>query len=925
MRVYLLLALLLWCNGMVWALGDELPKVEAGVPRELAVWRKERYRAVKYALRLIIMPNAEMLEGELKINVTLDGPPAPVILDWRTNARPGEREAKVWDWRVNGQETGKVTEQNEHLVIPQEFVKTGENEIRVQFASPIGASGRAVTRYRDREDGAEYLYTLFVPSDASTTFPCFDQPDLKARFTLETIAPDGWKVITNTETAEIAPSGNEKLYRVRFQETAPISTYVFAFAAGPFAEISDAGEEEKGRKGEGENSGQAPSSKFQAPPMRIFARKSRLERARKEAMEVFRLNRAALQYFNGYFGQFFPFPKYDLIIVPEFAYGGMEHAGATFLREEAILFPSEPTANDLFSRAELMFHEAAHQWFGDLVTMKWFDDLWLKEGFATFMAYKAAEQVLPQYNAWKAFYQRAKPLAYLTDVTKGTTPVYQEIPNLSAAKSAYGNIVYRKAPSFLRQAEFYLGADKFQEAVKQFLLAHAQDNAGWSDLVTQFEKASGLKLDKWADAWVKRRGVARIKTTWLNPGMKKDFEDFPKTISFTQTDTLNESGVWPMRLQAVFIYDKGDKPETHTITFDEKGQAKGIPNVNPYRYLRRLQYVFANAGDYGYGLFPLDERSRAFVLANFSQINDDFLRAQLWGSLWDSARDAELAPADYLELALKNVAAEKDEVTAQAILGRAQTAFNRYLSDEQQKTFAPRLEGLLFERMQKAETLGLRITYWRAFQSVASTEAGRATLKKMLRGEMTLPGLTLRSRDKFDLITILTARGDTEAPALLEAQAKADASDDGRRYAYAAAAARPEAATKEKYFAAYLNDKELPESWIEASFGPFNNPRQAALTLPYLEPALKSLPQHKRARKIFFVNGWLAAFIGGQCSVDAQTAVNKFLEQEKTLDRDLRLKVLEAVDGLNRCVRIRAKYTAVPSDNKQPQKTKPRR
>jgi aminopeptidase N len=910
-RILWLLAFLLWCGGMAWAVSDEPPKIEAGVPRELARWRKERYRAVKYALRLVITPNAETLTGELKISVTLDGSPAPVVLDWRTNTRPGEQAAKVWGWRVNGQETDKVTERNEHLVVPQELIRTGENEIRLQFASPIGASGRAVTRYRDREDGAEYLYTLFVPSDASTAFPCFDQPDLKARFTLETTVPDGWKVIANTEAAEIAPSGNEKLYRVKFQETAPISTYVFAFAAGPFAEIGDAGEREKRRGGEEENSGQSPNPNPQSPPMRIFVRKSRLERARQEAAEIFRLNRASLHYFSGYFGHPFPFPKYDLIIVPEFAYGGMEHAGATFLREEAILFPSEPTANDLFSRAELMFHEAAHQWFGDLVTMIWFDDLWLKEGFATFMAYKAAEQLMPQYNVWKNFYQRTKPLAYLTDVTKGTTPIYQEISNLSAAKSAYGNIVYRKAPSFLRQAEFYLGPDKFQEAVRHFLLAHAQDNAEWRDLVAQFEKASGLKLDKWADAWVKRRGVARVRVDLVKllPPKGKTPRPIPFPLRFVarQADTLDEGGHWPMRLNALIGYADGQQ-EKREIVFDEN--ADSAPTIGLTRSPDQIRYVYANYQDYGYGLFPLDEKSRAYALANLSAINEDFLRALFWGSLWDSARDAELAPADYLELALKNVAAEKDEVTAQAILGRVQTAFNRYLSDEQQKIFAPRLEALLSEQMQKAATLGMRITYWRAFQAIASSDAGRATLKKMLRGEMALPGLTLRSRDKFDLITILTARGDADAPALLEAQAKADQSDDGRRYAYAATAAKPEAAVKEKYFNAYLNDKELPESWIEASFGPFNNPRQAALTLPYLETALKSLPQHKRTRKIFFVNGWLAAFVGGQCSAEAQTVVNQFLERETTLDQDLRLKILEAADGLNRCARIRAKYAA---------------
>jgi aminopeptidase N len=906
-------------GGAVFA---DTPNLEPGVPRGLAAWRKERYRAVRYALRLVLRPNAEALTGEVKISVTLDGPPAPVILDWRTNTRPGEQPARVSGWRVNGQETDNVSEQNEHLIIPQDLVKTGENEIRVQFSSPIGAAGRAVTRYRDREDGSEYLYTLFVPSDASAVFPCFDQPDLKARFTLETLVPDGWRVVTNTEAAEVAPSANDKLYRARFRETEPISTYLFAFAAGPFAEINEEFVPPSGGSGE---------SRLQAglqTPMRIFVRKSRLERARKEAAEVFRLNRAALGYFHSYFGQPFPFPKYDLVIVPEFAYGGMEHAGATFLREEAILFPTEPTANDLFDRLQLMFHEAAHQWFGDLVTMRWFDDLWLKEGFATFMAYKAAEATQPQFNAWKIFYQRTKPLAYLTDATQGTTPIYQEIANLSAAKSAYGNIVYRKAPSFLRQAEFYLGPDKFQTAIQSFLKAHAYDNAEWRDLVANFEQASGQKLDAWAEAWVKRRGVPVVRVKFSDQRLYQKLgrpHDTRRIVSLQQQDALGEGGLWPLGLKVLLVYDNGIE-EVLPVTMNQAETTVKIYTVliasNPRATFPAPRYIFANAGDYGYGLFPLDERSREFVLKNLGDVKDDFLRAQLWGSLWDSVRDAELAPADYLELTLANLSKETDDVTVQTIAGRVQTAFNRYLSDEQQKAFAPRLEKLLAERMMNAETIGLRITYWRAFQSVASTDEGRATLKKMLRGETAIPGLTLRSRDKFDLITILTARGDADAPALLEAQTKADPSDDGRRYAYAAAAARPDAAVKEKYFTAYLNDKELPESWIEASFGPFNNPRQAALTLPYLEPALKSLPQHKRARKIFFVNGWLAAFIGGQCSAEAKDAVQNFLEQEKTLDRDLRLKVLEGADGLNRCVNIRAKYAVAPAPATKPSRPK---
>jgi aminopeptidase N len=841
-----------------------------GVSRSLARLRAAKYRDVRYLLQIELAPGAAMLRGTETIHVKLDGNLDQLVLDWRVAPPKTETaQARVWDVEVNGHPAGDVRHENDHLVIPGAYLTSGENTVGLRFESPIATSGSAVTRYLDREDHSEYIYTLFVPSDASTGFPCFDQPDLKGRFTLEVTAPGDWKVVTNT----YAIKGTS---RSRFAETEPISTYLFAFAAGPFVEFHD----------------EAAS----APPLRVFVRKSKSERARKELSEVFRLNREGLQFLASYFDYKFPFPKYDLVIVPEFAYGGMEHAGATFLREEAILFPTDPTANDLLSRAEVMFHEAAHQWFGDLVTMRWFDDLWLKEGFAEFMAYKAVEAIMPQYNAWKVFYQRIKPAAYLTDATKGTTPIFQEIPNLSAAKSAYGNIVYRKAPSMLRQAEFFLGPDKFQKAIRLYLKEHAYGNAEWADLVRAFERTSGKRLDGWASAWVRTRGMPDVRLKW-----NANARDRIERLTLREEDALGEGGSWPMRLKLLLSYGPRP-PETLTVMLGGTGdtdvrEAKGKP---------RPAYIFANYEDYGYGQFLLDKSSREFVLGHLGAVRDGFLRALLWGSLWDSVRDAELAPSAYIDLALKLLPSENDEVSVQSILGRTSTAFNRYLSESQMQEVAPRLEHLLAERMMNAETLGLRITYFRGLQSLATTGYGRDQLKKILRGEVAVPSMTLRPRDRFDIITALLARKDGEAPALMKGQSAA--TDDEKRYAFAAGAARADEGVKKIYFDSFLNDTTLAESWIEAGVGPFNTIRQSDLTLPYLEAALRELPHLKRTRKIFFVNDWLAAFIGGQCSDRALGTVRQFLTDEVSLDRDLRLKVLEVEDGLERCVRIRTNY-----------------
>jgi aminopeptidase N len=862
---------------------------QPGVARDLARFRAAHYSDVHYGLHVELTPGAEMMKGWEEIRVTLDGALDELVLDWRTaQAKEGQARARVWDIEVNGHEAKNVRQLNDHLLIPGTYLVKGENVVRLKYESPISTSGSAVTRYLDREDKSEYIYTLFVPSDASTAFPCFDQPDLKARFKLEVIAPKTWKIVTNTKVETASLSINDLSYNKRiappegmnwtvFAETQPLSTYLFAFAAGPFTEFKD------------------ETSQI---PMSLFVRQSKAERARKELAEVFRLHRECLAFLAAYFDYKYPFPKYDIVIVPEFAYGGMEHAGATFLREERVLFTTDPTLNDFAARAELICHEAAHQWFGDLVTMRWFDDLWLKEGFATFMAYKAIEKVMPAYNAWKVFYQRTKPGAYATDVTKGTTPIFQEIPNLSAAKSAYGNIVYLKAPSMLRQAEFFLGTDEFQQGVRMLVKEHAFANAEWADLVQALERSSGKKLDDWAAAWVRRRGLASVRASWSanRAGRIRSF-------TLAQTDVLGEHGAWPMRLKLLLAYEKS-QPEMLTVMLNGVGETKVKKAIGR----SRPSYVFANYEDYGYGLFLLDEQSRAYVLEHLSSVRDDFLRALLWGTLWDSVREAELAPSAYIELAIKLIPQERDEVTAQGVLSRVQAAFNRYLSDAQREAVAPRLEKMLAARMMNAETPGLRITNFRAFQNIAWTSEARETLKKILRDELKIPGMQLRSRDRFDIITALLIRDDAAAPALLEAQSKTDTTDDGRRYAYAAGAALKRADAKKKYFNAYVNDSKLAESWIEASVNPFNAIQQTDLTRPYLDAALHELPRLKRTRKIFFVNGWLAAFIGGQCSEDAHAVVQNFLQREQTLDRDLKLKVLEVADGLERCVKIKSRY-----------------
>lgn len=905
-------------------MAQSVPPLEPGVSQTLAKWRAAHYSDVRYKLDITLEKGAPLMRGviEVRVKLTEEGAKSPLMLDWRTTAFANDQDKPTADvLEVNGTVIKDVVPSGnydyavskEHLYISERHLKPGENTVKIQFASPIKTSGAAVTRYVDKEDGAEYIYSLFVPSDASMAFPVFDQPDLKARFQLSVRTPLDWKVVSNTTgngPFNAVSSKNPTSGVMVFEETKPISTYVFAFAAGEFWEFPDAPDKNQLVKQAPAGSGRIYEPLPDPNRAKIYVRKSQAAKFQPHQKEVFRLNREAVKFMESYFDYEFPFPKYDLVLIPEFPFGGMEHAGATFLREASIIFPSEPTKNDYISRANLIFHEAAHQWFGDTVTMKWFDDLWLKEGFAEFMAYKTLEKVMPEYNAWKAFYERNKPLAYLTDSTKGTTPIYQEIANLSAAKSAYGNIVYRKAPSFLRQAEFYLGEKEFQTAARAFLKKHEYRNAEWTDLVREFEIITGSDQVKYfASQWINQRGMPKF-TPAHYAVTNQNF------IFLEQSNALGEEANW-WTVFNVLTLTKDEKTGNYvknvqTIGTIPKRTPRGLKiwDVNDNKENKEPDFIFPNYQDYGYGIFLLDAKSRDYVLKNIGAEKDDFLRSMMWGSLWDSVREAELDPKLYVELAIKNINVEEDESTIQAILSRVSTAMNYYLPDAQRDALGARLETVLTERIGNAKTPGQRITFYRAYQSLASSAAAQKNLKDILAGRSKLAVFELRTKDKFDIVTRLLVLGDKDAPRLLASLEKTETSDDAKRYAYAARAGVAAQDAKAKYFRAFMTDKNLSESWIEAAFVPFNSSRHADLTLPYLETALAELPNLKRTRKIFFVNGWLGAFIGGQKSEAALATVNKFLADNPNLDKDLRLKVLENSDNLERAVKIRQKFSA---------------
>ena len=844
--------------GPVTAGGDSL--MGTGVSRALAVLRAAQIRDVRYALTLDVS-GRDSSSGSVTARFRVTRP-GDVILDFR-----GQRLGTV---DVNGQALDTVAYNGAHVRIPSSAVRVGENSVTLRFVTKIAAAGTSIIRYRDATDGAEYLYTLLVPADANQLFPCFDQPDLKARVSLRLVAPKAWRVVANGPTASSrdVTGGTEH----QFAETEPISTYLIAFAAGPWATVA------------------SPASKRQ---ITLYVRKSRIAEA--EADSIILANDVAARWLEGYFARPFPFKKLDVVLAPAFPFGGMEHPGAIFYNEDRFIFRERPTLPQRLGRTATIYHEVAHQWFGDLVTMRWFDDLWLKEGFATYIAAKMQASLDTASGVWKTFYLRNKPAAYAVDATRGTTPVWQTLENLDQAKSNYGAIVYNKAPSVLKQLDYLVGPDAFQRGVRRFLNTHAYANATWRDLLAAIGTESGRSLDGWGKQYIQRPGMPILDQT-LRTG-----SDGATRLVLRQrpAQDLSGAGAWPIRTSVIVGFEDGRLVRL-PVALDAESTVVTLP-----RRASRLTFVFANADDYAYALVLPDERTVAWLEQHIASVDDSFLRAMLWGALWDLVREARLDPARYAALALRELPNENDEQIVSGVLGRVGRAVVAYLPAERRDSALASVEAALRTgAANPSRPYGFRKPYLDTYIRVAGTPAALTHLDSMLDSREAA-GAPLRAPTRWAIVNALIERRAPSGERRFADEARSDSGSEGKRRAFVAAAARPDADVKREYFQRYFADEALNEDWVTASLDGFNSVRQTELTRPYLIPALDSLQWIQTNRRIFFLGSWLTSFLEGQTSAESLIAVDRFLTEHPRLPRDLREKILQAEDELTRTVRVR--------------------
>ena len=841
--------------GMATGCGRETAvDVNAGVALELAERRAATIFNVLYDVRLAIPEErGEPITGSVTTSFTLTEV-GPLIFDF---AQPAESVHAV---RVAG-ETVAFEAREEHIIVPATAMAPGHNVVDIEFTAGDGSL--------NRQD--DFLYTLFVPDRARVALPLFDQPDVKARFRLQLDVPAAWRAVSNGSAASREVRGDRAV--LTFTETHAISSYLFAFAAGDF-QVEEA--ERGGRR------------------MAMYHRETDRERIERNADAIFDLHASALAWLEEYTGILFPFEKFDFVLVPAFQYGGMEHPGAIFYRADSLLLDESATQNAQLGRASLIAHETAHQWFGDLVTMPWFDDVWMKETFANFLAAKIVNPAFPEVDHDLRFLLAHYPAAYGVDRTAGANPIRQPLDNLNEAGTLYGAIIYQKAPIVFAHLERLIGEDALRDGLREYLAAHAYANASWTDLIAILDARTEEDLAAWSRTWVEESGRPRVEVALETDG------DGIARLAVRQSDPAEAGRLWNQRLELRLGYDVGESNTLAVHLRDAEAvvaEAAGLPAPD---------YVLANGAGLGYGLMALDPRTRDYLLTALPTIDEPLTRAIGWVSLWESLLEGDAGPEALIDLARRALPAETDEQNVSRILAYLTSAYWRYLTPERRVALAPEIEALLWDGTAAAGSRSLAAAWFGAYRNVALSAEAVARLERIWREEEEVPGVPLAERDFTALAQALAVRGVADAAEILAAQRERIDNPDRRaafEFVMPALSAEPE--VRDAFFDSLREPaNRAREPWVLTALRWLHHPLRARESEVYLRPGLDLLEEIQRTGDIFFPLSWLQTTLDGHQTAAAAAIVEQYLAERPDLAPRLRAKALQAADGLLRAARM---------------------
>ena len=780
---------------------------------------------------------------------------------------------------LNGEELPLGNFADSRIALPS---LRAENELRVVADCAYTNTGEGLHRFVDPVDGETYLYTQFEVPDARRVFASFEQPDLKAVFRFTVTAPTGWVVVSNSPTP--APVGEGATQVWEFEPTGRISSYITALIAGPYVGVFDTYE-----------------NGAQSVPLGVYCRPSLREYLDADA--VFAVTRQGFDYFQEKFDYPYPFAKYDQLFVPEFNAGAMENAGAVTLRDQYV-FRSKVTDAAYESRAATILHELAHMWFGDLVTMEWWNDLWLNESFATFAeAVCQAEAPGSKWpHSWTTFANQMKTWAYRQDQLPSTHPIMAEINDLEDVMVNFDGITYAKGASVLKQLVAYVGQDAFFKGVQAYFKRHAWGNTRLADLLGALEETSGRDLGAWSKAWLETAGI-----NILRPELTLAADGTIASLTVVQeapalpAGAKGEAVLRPHRI-AVGAYDlqDGRLVRTERIELDVDGARTEVPQLvgRP-----RPAVLLLNDDDLSYAKVRLDEASLAFVTEHLGAFTDSLPRALCWASAWDMTRDGELAARDYLTLALSGLPRESDIGVVQSVHRQVRAALEAYTDPAWRESGLERWAAAAEEQRRAAEPGSAHQLAWaRALASVARTDGQLALLAGLLDGTVELAGLAVDTDLRWALLGRLAATGRADEKAV-DAELARDRTAAGEQHAATCRAARPTAAAKAEAWESVVESDKLTNYVQDAVIAGFVQTDQRELLAPYTAKyfaAVKGIWEnrsHEIAQQI--VVGLYPSVQVEQSTLDATDAWLASAEPTPALRR----QIVEARDGVQRALR----------------------
>ncbi|MDQ1173991.1 aminopeptidase N [Microbacterium testaceum] len=754
-----------------------------------------------------------------------------------------------------------------------------ENELIVEADCEYTNTGEGLHRFVDPVDGEVYLYSQFEVPDSRRMYTVFEQPDLKAAFTFSVTAPARWKVVSNSPTPEPVAVSDDTA-RWDFPATPRISSYITALVAGPYEATSS----------------ELTSADGRVIPLGVFARKSLWQHL--DADYVFDKTRQGFAYFEEKFGFPYPFAKYDQLFVPEFNAGAMENAGAVTFTETYV-FRSKVTDAVKERRVVTILHELAHMWFGDLVTMKWWNDLWLNESFAEWASTIATAEATEWEAAWTTFNAMEKTWAYRQDQLPSTHPVVAEINDLEDVQVNFDGITYAKGGSVLKQLAAWVGIEQFFAGVAAYFQKHQWSNTEVGDLLTELETTSGRDLGDWAKKWLETAGV-----NTLTPLIEESGNGTITRFAIVQTAPSDYPTIRPHRLGVGFysLNDAGALERVHRIELDVDGDRTEVAEL---RGIRRPDLVLLNDDDLAYAKIRLDERSLATAIAHLKDISDPLARSLVWGAAWDQTRDAEASATDYLDLVLQNIGSETESTTVRTTLGQLQLAANSYVAPATRDAARERVADGLWQLAQKAEAgSDSQLQFVTAFASAASTPAHAETVKALRDGSTTLDGLEIDTDLSWQLLVSLASAGVVTAADIDEARA-ADNTAKGGEFAAMAKASLPSHEAKQEAWSSLIDSADAPNTIVRSTAAGFTNPTTVGVLADFVEPYFAMLLPIWESRSYqiaqYLIVGLYPAALANKALRDA---TRQWLSQNADAAPALRRLVGENLAGVERALAV---------------------